>query len=162
MIRLRSATVDDIPILKKWDEEVKVWASGGREDSFDWDNEIPRQVKWRELLIAELDGRPIGFIQVINAAEEETHYWGDVEVGAMAIDIWIGATGDRNRGFGSQMMRLAADRCFANARTTTILIDPLESNVRACRFYERLGYQFVETRVFGNDTCRVYRLNRPE
>lgn len=162
MIRLRTATVDDIPMLKKWDEDVDAWASGGEDDSFDWESEIPRQVTWRELLVAELDGRPIGFVQLINAAEEENQYWGDVEVGTMAIDIWIGETGDRNRGFGSQMMNLAADRCFANPSTTTILIDPLESNVSACRFYERLGYKFVETRVFGNDTCRVYRLDRPE
>lgn len=162
MIRLRFATVDDIPILKKWDDDVDVWTSGGEDDSFDWESEIPRQVGWRELLVAEIEGRPIGFVQVIDAAEEETHYWGDVELGAMAIDIWIGSADDRNRGFGSQVMRLAADRCFANPSATAILIDPLESNVRACRFYERLGYQFVETRVFGNDKCRVYRLERPE
>ncbi len=162
MIGLRHATVADIPILKNWDEDADVWTWRGGDDFFDWDREVPRKVEWRELLVAELDGRPIGFIQIIDAAEEESHYWGDVEVGAMAIDIWIGAGADRNCGYGTQMMKLAADRCFANARTTTILIDPLATNLRACRFYERLGYRFVETRVFGSDTCRVYRLNRPE
>ena len=74
MIRLRSATVDDIPILKKWDDDVNVWASGGEEDPFDWETEIPRRIEWREMLVAEHDGRPIGFIQIIDAADEETHY----------------------------------------------------------------------------------------
>ena len=162
MIHLRQATIDDISFLKKWDEDVDVWTSGGEDDSFDWETEVPRKVEWRELLVAELNGRPIGFIQIIDAAEEESHYWGDVNAGAMAIDIWIGAGADRNRGFGSQVMELVAERCFARSSATAILVDPLESNDRACRFYERLGFKYVETRLFGNDTCRVYRLSRPQ
>lgn len=162
MVRLRSATVGDIPILKKWDEDVNVWTSGGEEGPFNWETEIPRRIEWREMLIAEHDGRPIGFIQIIDAADEETHYWGDVSIGAMAIDIWIGNLADRNCGFGTRMMELAADRCFARENTTTIFVDPLESNERACRFYERLGYRYVETRKFDSDICRVYRLDRLE
>lgn len=161
MILLRSATVEDIPILKKWDKDVAVWTSGGGDGSFDWDAEIPRLIDWRELLVAEHDGRPIGFIQIIDAAEEETHYWGGVEVGAMAIDIWIGDPVDRNHGFGSMMMQLAIDRCFAKQGARSILIDPLDANERACRFYERLGFKFVEKRTFGKDLCRVYRIDRP-
>jgi len=40
------------------------------------------------------------------------------------------------------------------------LIDPLESNTRALRFYERLGFTFVEHRTFDTDFCRVYRFDR--
>lgn len=162
MIRLRTATVDDAPMLRKWSDDVNLWTSSEDDGSFDWDSEIPRLVDWRELLVAEHDGRPIGFIQISDAAVEESHYWGEVETGALAIDIWIGSCADRNRGFGTEMMKLAAARCFARPGATVILIDPLESNVRVCRFYERLGYQFVGTRVFRSDTCRVYRLNRPK
>jgi hypothetical protein len=43
---------------------------------------------------------------------------------------------------------------------TAILIDPLASNVRAHRFYERLGFRFVERRRFGDDDCVVYVLDR--
>ena len=45
MIRLRSATVDDIPALKKWDEDVNVWASRGEEGSINWETEIPRRIE---------------------------------------------------------------------------------------------------------------------
>jgi aminoglycoside 6'-N-acetyltransferase len=41
-----------------------------------------------------------------------------------------------------------------------VLIDPLASNTRAHRFYERLGFEFVERRRFGADDCFVYRLPR--
>jgi aminoglycoside 6'-N-acetyltransferase len=42
-----------------------------------------------------------------------------------------------------------------------IVIDPLASNVRAIRFYERLGFKPVERRRFGEDDCLVMRLERP-
>jgi aminoglycoside 6'-N-acetyltransferase len=41
-----------------------------------------------------------------------------------------------------------------------VLIDPLAGNVGAHRFYERLGFRFVERRRFGADDCFVYRLDR--
>jgi aminoglycoside 6'-N-acetyltransferase len=41
-----------------------------------------------------------------------------------------------------------------------VLVDPLESNARAHQFYERLGFVFVEQRDFGDDRCRVYRIDR--
>jgi aminoglycoside 6'-N-acetyltransferase len=61
------------------------------------------------------------------------------------------------------MMQLATAHCFADPRVTGILIDPLASNTRAHRFYERLGFRFIERRVFlGVDDCAVYRLNRAD
>ncbi len=58
------------------------------------------------------------------------------------------------------MMRLALERCFADPQVSAVLIDPLASNTRAHRFYERLGFRFVERRRFGADECFVYRLDR--
>jgi aminoglycoside 6'-N-acetyltransferase len=59
-------------------------------------------------------------------------------------------------------MRLALERCFADPRVWSVLIDPLAANARAQRFYERLGFRFVARRRFGADECRVYRLTRPQ
>lgn len=60
------------------------------------------------------------------------------------------------------MMQLAIARCFASPAVTAILIDPLASNTRAHRFYERLGFQCIYRRWFGDDDCFVYRLNRSD
>ena len=59
-------------------------------------------------------------------------------------------------------MREAIRRCFAPPAVTAILIDPLASNTDAIRFYERLGFRFVERRMFGADDCHVMRLDRAE
>ena len=57
-------------------------------------------------------------------------------------------------------MRLALARCFSDVTVKAVIVDPLSSNTGACRFYERLGFRRVERRRFGEDDCRVYRLDR--
>ncbi len=161
-MRLRPARVDDIAMLKRWDEKPHVASAGGDGGWYDWDREIPREADWGELLIAEEDGRPVGVLEIIDPAREPTRYWGDVGESLRAIDIWIGEEADLGRGLGTQMMRAALARCFAAPDVKAVLIDPLESNAGARRFYERVGFHFVEARVFGTDPCVVYRLDRAD
>ncbi|HEX7026037.1 MAG TPA: GNAT family N-acetyltransferase [Gammaproteobacteria bacterium] len=160
-VKLRAATPDDLPLLLHWDEQPHVVASDPNDD-WGWETELHKTPDWRELLIAELDGRPIGFIQIIDPAREESHYWGDAPDNLRAIDIWIGEADCLGKGYGTQMMRLALARCFADPDVGAVLIDPLADNVRAHRFYERLGFRFAERRRFGLDDCFVYRLERAD
>jgi len=147
-------------LLRHWDERPHVIAAKGDED-WQWQAELARRPDWREQLIAEVDGRPIGYLEIIDPTREETQYWGCISAGHRAIDIWIGEQDDLNRGYGTRIMQLAIDRAFADPSVHTILIDPLESNTRAHRFYERLGFEYVVRRCFGEDRCFVYRLTRP-
>lgn len=159
---LRAATIDDASLLRRWDTDDAVGYSGGEDDGYDWDHELPREVPWRDFLIAEVDSRRIGMVVLIDALEEESHYWGhDVPSGAWAIDIWIGDAADRSRGHGSAMMRQALERCFLAHGATEVLIDPLASNHRAISFYRRLGFVEVGPRRFGDDDCLVMRMVRP-
>jgi aminoglycoside 6'-N-acetyltransferase len=157
---LRPATPADLVLLTSWNTKPHVVAARGEDGAFDWDGELGRDPPWRELLIAEESGRAIGVMQIIDPAEEETHYWGEIEGGLRAIDIWIGEESDLGQGCGTEMMRLALDRCFSNAAVVAVLVDPLARNSRACRFYERLGFGPIGPRTFGNDECIVYRLDR--
>ncbi|MEM7769754.1 MAG: GNAT family N-acetyltransferase [Cyanobacteria bacterium P01_E01_bin.6] len=161
MIILRSATPDDLNLLRHWDEQPHVIASDPSDD-WQWETELERTPAWREQLIAELDGRPIGCIQIIDPAREESHYWGEMAENLRAIDIWIGEATDLGKGYGTQMMQLALSRCFTVSSVTAVLIDPLASNTRAHRFYERFGFKFIEHRQFGDEACFVYRLTRAD
>ena len=160
-IRLRPATIEDLELLRFWDEQDHVVASDPNDD-WQWETELLRNPDWREQLIAECLGEPIGFVQIIDPYREESHYWGDVEKNLRAIDIWIGEAGNLNKGYGSQMMHLALARCFANPGVSAVLVDPLAANTLAHRFYERLGFRKVERRFFGEDDCWVYRLERAD
>jgi aminoglycoside 6'-N-acetyltransferase len=161
-MKLRPAVVTDIPLLKAWDENPYVIDATGEDSDYDWSEEIPRTADWGELLIAEEGGRPIGFMEIIDPAREPTRYWGDVENNLRALDIWIGEEKDLGRGYGTQMMRLALACCFAEPGVKAVIIDPLERNIRARRFYERLGFRFVEIRTFEKEVCAIYRLERAD
>lgn len=161
-MNLRRATITDLALLRYWDGKPHVVAAGGDDDRMDWEPELARQVPWQELLIAEEEGRPIGVLQIIDPAEEATQYWGDVAPNLRAIDIWIGEEADLGRGLGTTMMRLALARCFGAPQVEAVLIDPLASNTRAIRFYERLGFRTTERRRFGPDDCLVMRIDRAD
>jgi aminoglycoside 6'-N-acetyltransferase len=170
-LKLIPARLDHVSLLRHWDEQPHVLASDPNDD-WEWETELARNPSWREQLIAEWEGKPIGFVQIIDPAEEESHYWGqgqvdvpahvpaNVRANLRAIDIWIGEADYLGKGLGTLMMRLAIERCFAPPEVEAILIDPLESNTRAHRFYERLGFEIVGPKQFGEDLCLVYRLNR--
>jgi aminoglycoside 6'-N-acetyltransferase len=161
MITLRPANSNDLAILQYWDKQDHVIASDPNDD-WGWEVELARDPAWREQLIAELEGRPIGFVQIIDPAEEDSHYWGEISPNLRAIDIWLGEKSDLGKGYGTTIMRLAIAKCFAIPTVTAILIDPLASNTRAHRFYERLGFHKIERRQFGDDDCFVYRLRCAE
>lgn len=160
-IILRPATIADLPIIQHWDAQPHVLDSDP-DDDWEWETELLHEPDWRKQLIAELDGRPIGFVQIIDPALEATHYWGDVPQGLRAIDIWIGEASDLGKGYGSIMMQLAINQCFSTPSVSAILIDPLATNGRAHRFYERMGFRFVEQKTLGdNDSdCFVFELTR--
>lgn len=158
-VTLRPAGPADLALLRHWDEQPHAIASDPHDD-WGWETELARNPPWREQLIGEVGGRPVGFVQIIDPAEEDSHYWGDIPANLRAIDIWIGEPADLNRGYGTAMMRQAIARCFAAPGVEAILIDPLASNAAAIRFYERFGFRFIERRWFDEDDCAVHRLDR--
>lgn len=76
------------------------------------------------------------------------------------MDIWIGPPDALGRGYGTQMMTLAIQEAFAAPEVTAIVIDPLDSNTDAHRFYQRLGFMVAGRRTFDEDDCLVHRLDR--
>ena len=160
-MKLRDATIDDLSLLRYWDSQPHVLAADPNDD-WEWESELKRKPVWREQLIAEFNGRPIGFVQIIDPKKEESHYWGEIGEGFRAIDIWLGESSDLGKGYGSAIMKIAIKRCFAKEGVKAILVDPLEENEKACRFYQKLGFKQVERRRFGTDNCVVYKLDRTD
>ncbi len=160
-VLFRKATLDDVPLLERWEEAPHMVEAM---PDFEWDyaEDFQQDPDWRDQLIAEVDGVPIGFVQILDAYKEETRYWGEVPIGTHAIDIWIGAPDYLGNGYGWQMMTYAITKCFAVPACQHILIDPFESNAHAISFYKKLGFEFVESRQFDeeDEPCSVYRLTR--
>ena len=173
-VTLRRATLADAPLLARWDREPHVIACTTDDPDAEvafagavWEEEIAGSGDDSFYLIAEIDegpgGRPIGAMQVIDPHTEPTRYWGEIEPNLRALDVWIGEADALNRGYGTAMMTQALDDCFAEPRVTAVVIDPLNSNTDAHRFYARLGFRPVGRRLFnGEDDCLVMRLERAD
>lgn len=167
-VTLRPARVADVPVLEKWDEQPHVIAATSDDpdadeafEDADWLDEITSDDPASAFYIAEVDGRPIGAMQVIDPALERTHYWGNAcPQNLRAMDIWIGEADCLGKGYGTEMMRIAIDEAFAEPDVEAILIDPLTSNTDAHRFYQRLGFRPLGRRMFDDDDCLVHRLDR--
>ncbi len=166
-IVLRPTRLSDAPLLEFWDRQPHVIAATsddphrtGAFGDLDWPEELSLVAPDYQYFIAELDGRPIGAMQIIDPCTEQTHYWGEIEPNLCAIDIWIGAVDDLGKGYGETMMRRALQMCFADPEVRAVMIDPLTSNLRAHGFYQRLGFVPEEQRLFGEDDCLVHRLTR--
>ncbi len=159
-MRLRPATAGDRDLLEHWDRQPHVQAALGSDGPFDWAAELDRNLAGVEMLIAEDDGRPVGFVQVIDPAIEPFRYWGEVGPGLRAVDIWLGDAADLGRGLGTRIMRAVLARCFADPTVQAVLVDPLAQNERAHRFYARVGFRPAERRRFGDDDCLVMRVDR--
>ncbi|MBE7170179.1 MAG: GNAT family N-acetyltransferase [Williamsia sp.] len=162
-ITLRPAVVRDVEILEYWDRQPHVLQARNLEapdTEWNWEAEINRHPAWRQLLIGEVDSRPVAFIQIIDPREEDTRYWGNAAAHQRAVDIWIGEKRDLGKGYGTVLMQLVLGLCFEDKTVQSVLLDPLEENTRSHRFYERLGFQFRGSRMFGEDKCFVYQLTR--
>lgn len=168
-IVLRSATLADVHLFERWERQPHVIsattddpaAEKAFEDAY-WPDELAAQDEHNQYLIAELDNRPIGAMQMIDPHQESTHYWGEIQPNLRALDIWIGEPDCLGKGYGETMMRLAFQLCFADPAVTAIVIDPLASNARAHKFYQRLGFKPVGRRRFGDDDCLVHQLIRED
>ncbi|MEO0606894.1 MAG: GNAT family N-acetyltransferase [Pseudomonadota bacterium] len=168
---LRPARLADVPHLERWDQEPHVIAATSDDpdadiafDGAEWRAEIVSDDPASAIFIAALDGRPIGAMQVIDPALERTQYWGpDCPPNLRAMDIWIGEKDCLGKGYGTQMMTIAIDHAFADPNVEAVLIDPLNSNTDAHRFYQRLGFRPIGRRLFDeDDDCLVHRLDRAD
>jgi Acetyltransferase (GNAT) domain len=90
-MNLRSATPADLDLLRHWDEQPHVTASDPNDD-WGWEVELERNPDWREQLIAEIDGRPIGFIQIIDRHERIA------TIGVMSLRIFGPLTSGLGKG----------------------------------------------------------------
>jgi aminoglycoside 6'-N-acetyltransferase len=168
-VTLRRATAEDVVWLDVWDTDADVISCSTDDpaatiafEDTEWAEELAAQHEYSYYFIAEAEGRPIGAMQICDPHLETSHYWGEIAPDLRAIDMWIGSPQDRGKGNGAQMMRLALQHCFSDPRVTGIVIDPLASNERAHRFYQRMGFKPIGRRNFGRDDCLVHELTRRE
>ena len=89
---------------------------------------------WR--FVIEHEGGGIGEIQYAHEYSGAEYAW------ATGVDIFIGESGDRDRGLGTEAARTMLRFLFEELRCHRVTIDPEVANARAIRCYEKAGFTF--------------------
>jgi aminoglycoside 6'-N-acetyltransferase Ib len=94
--------------------------------------------------IAKLDGRPIGYIQSYVAMGCGGGWWEDViDPGVRGTDQFLCDARELGQGLGTRMVSAFVDKLFSDSRVTRIQTDPVPTNSRAIRCYEKSGFHRV-------------------
>jgi aminoglycoside 6'-N-acetyltransferase len=95
--------------------------------------------------ICEWEGRPIGYIQFYPVDEEGEGCY-DCGPGPLTygVDLFIGEPECWGRGIGTALLRLVVDHVVERCGARRVVIDPVVTNVRAIRSYEKCGFRKVK------------------
>jgi aminoglycoside 6'-N-acetyltransferase len=92
--------------------------------------------------IIEYDGEPIGYIQFYPLEEEARLEYGySKELLIYGIDVFIGNTDYQNKGLGVLAITTLMEYIIQTIKAEVIVIDPIHSNKRAIRCYEKCGFR---------------------
>lgn len=106
-----------------------------------------KQVTGRLELVAMMDGRTIGHVQLKNIDKENR----ECEFG-----IHMQNDSVKGLGYGTQIARLAVEYAFENLDVDAVYADTLMKNTRSQHVLEKAGFQFIDEK----DGFKHYRFVR--
>lgn len=134
----------DVHHLYRWlsDEDVRRWYDEG-EHSLENYRQMFAPESHNHQFIIEIAGEPVGYIQAYRLSDEPEY---SRQIGlahdAVSLDILLGESTFRGRGWGSVVLREALDRIvFGDTTADYACINPDPENIRAIRSYEKAGFR---------------------
>lgn len=111
--------------------------------------------------IVELESTPIGFMQQYKLNEEKHQEFGySTNLTVYGIDQFIGFPNLFNKGIGTKMIRIFIEYISQDKDVDIIIVDPVVSNIRAIRCYEKCGFKKVKKINDGTSWLMEYRISQ--
>ena len=138
---IRNATSGDAKLLTEWWNNGKIMAHAGYPNGIGTTEEsvtklIQEDNNLNRRLIIEFGNKPIG----------EMNYHTPVEKIA-EIGIKICASNQKNKGLGTEYLKMLMCHIFLNLEYNKIILDTNLKNERAQHVYEKLGFRKVRTNI---------------
>lgn len=145
MINLSKFTEEHISLMMDWINRDYIREYCGDPDETLEEIKEMMCSSWGEPFIIEYQKKPIGYIQCYDCHNEPTQYWNShVEKGSWGIDIWIGDKGYWGKGVAEEAIKTLSDQ-LSQREVRSIIVDPHKSNIRAKKFYEKVGFKYIKT-----------------
>lgn len=137
----------DIAVMARWLSDPRVLAFyEGQENPHDEakvrQSFIEGKDPWETACIVEYQGKPLGYIQFYPVDEAGSPGYGTAyEPDTWATDQFIGEPECWGKGIGTAMLTLVLDYLVREKGARRVLLDPVVSNARAIRAYEKCGFR---------------------
>lgn len=138
----------DYDLLLRWltTPEVLEWYEG-RDRDFDLADIIDHygpggalEREGTEPMIVELDGRPVGYVQIYELTEHAAEFGLDDSRGTWSLDLFVGEPELHGSGLGRRILRSVADYLLHDRGARDVVIMPYPENERAVRSYTAAGF----------------------
>lgn len=144
----RLAQETDLPTLADWIARPHWQAWWGEPSSeVGWIRDMIEGRDTTKPYIFEIDGEPIGYIQVWQIGPHQNEEWTrdhpwliELRPDAVGVDLSIADEDKLNKGLGSKALNTFALRLH-NEGHRTIIIDPAPANARAVSAYRKAGFK---------------------
>lgn len=147
MIKKMQDRLEDYQALWTWlnDDRVLTYY-GGNSTKLNLDQVMqkykPRLTGSMEVIpnIVYLQGKAIGYIQYYSYTKDNNYGIEEIQ-NAYGIDLFIGDPDLWGRGIGTQVLKEQCQWLFEQMQAKMIYIDPMTTNTRAIRVYEKIGFK---------------------
>lgn len=165
-IAFKPMTLEDIPLWNSWSNKPhvqNVWFIEGYEPK-DYITQKIMGNGYDYPFIIVIDDQAIGYIVCCDLFAYRTRcphpkgLFTQEQAGTFCMDLFIGEEDYLDKGYGTQIVKLFAQKIFNEFKAKIIYIDPSVTNKRAIRCYEKAGFQFARTAHDGVTECYVMEL----
>ena len=147
-ISFRPVTRADLPLLAEWlaRPHWREWW-GEAETELGYIRDMIEGRDTTEPYLFELDGTPLGYIQMWRIADNRFEPWlteapwlAELPDEAVGVDLSLADTARLSQGIGSAVLRAFVTRLRERGHHV-IIIDPDPANLRAVRAYKKAGFR---------------------
>ena len=132
----------DLPLIQRWmnDPEVaRYWELDGPPERTSEHVREQLELPHTQPLLARLSGRPIGYWELYQAAEDPLAAYYAAEPADLGVHLLIGESACRGIGLGSVLLRALADAA-QRVRPRRLVAEPDERNIASVRAFTAAGF----------------------
>ena len=149
-ITFKEFAFEDVPLYYEWAEKKhvnEVWFLEGYQPK----EYILKKIEKNGIespFVILIDEKPIGYIQYwdVHARDiiekDKRDYFTGSPAGTYGIDLFIGEEEYLGKGYGSKILRQFSQLLFEKYGALKLVVDPMASNKKAIRSYEKAGFNF--------------------
>jgi aminoglycoside 6'-N-acetyltransferase len=162
-IEFKNFALDDVPLYYKWCDKPyikELWFKEGYEPK----EAILDKIKGNGIsypFIIKLNNESIGYIQFWDCTCS-TEIFPNEKKGTYGVDLFIGEERYLNHGIGTIIMKAFIKKLFNEIDADKIVIDPSETNKRAIKCYEKVGFTFARKAFDGVEGLHIMEIKKED